>query len=317
MTALMNLPAKSLPYERAVTCECDRTFHLPLAFLISPDSEPAHVCVRCGHITCTEVLWTNIHHNTYEPHGRREYDVTEETCAWLDLWPRVLRGNNYDDSAFLPATVRCTDVTDFQLQSARAFAVSRFLPRGRRLREAGIPSEPPPASLPKQLKNYQSLWELSQALIPECDSAVLLNHARPTYRLSSPLAIDALLQRTDLPEILARASASPDNADREIVCAIVREDPATLPLALPGLLAWLEQAAGRPETNFSDYRLRYLVDFLAAQKSATAQIVPALEAAKSRLSRRAFEFSRLLTEAIRKLSGESPLPVSSRPWFFK
>jgi hypothetical protein len=309
-------PAQSLPYERAVACDCDRTFHLPLALLISPESEPAHACVRCGHITCTEVLWTHVHHNTYDPHGRREYPITDETRAWLDLWPRVLRGNNFDDYAFLPATVRCTDVADFHLQSARAFAASRSQPQGRRLREAGIPSSPPPANLPERLNNYRTLWELSRKLTPESDAAWLLNNARPAYRLSSPLAIDALLQRADLPALLARAAASPDNADRETVCAIVREAPATLPLALPGLLAWLEQSAGRPDTNFNGHHLPSMLDFFAAQKSAAAQIIPVLEAVKTRVSRHAFEFSRKLTETIRALNGEPPLPISSKPWFF-
>ncbi|MGC4072473.1 MAG: hypothetical protein QM760_08150 [Nibricoccus sp.] len=242
----MNPPAQSLPYERAVICHCDRTFHLPLALLISPDSEPAHACVRCGHISCTEVLWTHVHHNTFEPHGRREFPVSEETLAWLDLWPRVLRGNDFEDYAFLPSIVRCTDITDFQLQAARAFASSRTWPRGRRLREAGIPSVPPPASLPKQLENYQTLWELSHELTPDREIAFLLRNARPAYRLSSPLALDALLQRSDLPEVFAEASASQSYEDSEIVCALVRENPVTLPLALPGLLAWLDQAVGRP-----------------------------------------------------------------------
>lgn len=313
----MNPSTQSLPYERAVTCRCDRTFHLPLALLLSPDSEPAHACVRCGHISCTEVLWTHIHHNTFEPHGRREYIVSDDTRAWLDLWPRVLRGNNFDACAFLPATVRCTDVTDFQLQAARAFADSRSLPRGRRLREAGIPSQPPPASLPDQLKNYRSLWELSQQLTPGSDPAWLLENARPTYRLGSPFAIDALLQRADFPEILARASASSDAGSQETVCALVSEAPASLPIALPGLLAQLVQHAGRPEAALTEHRQHMLLDFFAKQKSAAAQLVPALEAIKSRLGRRAFELSRKFTETIRALNGEPPLPVSSTPWFFQ
>jgi hypothetical protein len=312
----MNTPAQSLPYERAVTCDCDRTFHLPLAFLISPGSDPAHACVRCGRITCTEVLWTHVHHNTYDPIGRREYPITDEIRAWLDLWPRVLMGATFDDYAFLPATTRCTDVTDFQLQSARAFASAKSRPAGRRLREAGLPSAPPPENLPERLKNYREFWELGQRLTPARDAALLLNNARAMYRLSSAFAIDALLQRADLPEILARASASPENDDRETIFAIVREDPATLPLALPGLLAWLTQAADRPGTNFTGHHLPSLLDFFAAQKSAAAQIVPVLEAVKARVSRHAFEFSRKLTETIRALNGEPPLPISSKPWFF-
>ncbi|ATC63888.1 hypothetical protein CMV30_07965 [Nibricoccus aquaticus] len=313
MPAAMNPPAQSLPYERAVTCDCDRTFHLPLALLLSPDSEPAHACIRCGLITCTDVLWTHIHHNTFEPHGRREYPITDEARAWLDLWPRVLRGNNSDDYTFLPATVRCTDVTDFQLQSARAFSASRSLPRGRRLREAGLPSTPPPACLPDQLKNYRTLWTLTQQLTPATDATLLLENARPSFRLSSPLALDALLHRTDLPEILARAAASPEH--RETVCALVHEDPATLPHALPGLLAWLDRTLSQPAAP-EDHRVHSLLDFFAKQKPAAAQIVPVLAAIKARLDRRAFELSRKLSETIRALNGEPASPVSTKPWFF-
>jgi hypothetical protein len=312
----MNSPAQSQPHECLLTCGCDRIFHLPLAFLISPDSEPAHACVRCGLIACTEVLWTHIHHNTFEPHGRREYSTTQEVRDWLDLWPRVLRGTGLNDYAFLPSTVRCTDITDFQLQSARAFASSRNLPRGRRLRQAGIPATPPPASLPEQLKNYRTVWEQSQRLTPETDGTVLLENARPVYRLSSPLALDALLRREDLPALIARAAASPDHEDRETVCALVHEAPATLSLALPPLLAWLERAPGFSSAVLDDYRLHDLLAFLGRQKPAAAQIVPRLESVKSRLGRRAYEFSRKLTETIRALNDEPPLPVSSTPWFF-
>ncbi len=313
MPAAMNPPAPSLPYERAVTCDCDRTFHLPLALLLSPESEPAHACVRCGHITCTDVLWTHIHHNTFEPHGRREYAISDEVRAWLDLWPRVLRGNNFDDYAFLPARVRCTDVTDFQLQAARAFSAARSEPRGRLLREAGIPSAPPPSSLPDQLKNYRLLWEFSRELTPTSDLTILLENARPSYQLSSPLALDALLRRTDLPEILPRAAASPEH--RETVCALVQEDPSTLPHALPGLLASLDRALSQPSAP-DDYRVHALLDFFAKQKPAAAQIVPALEVIKSRLDRRAYELSRKLSETIRALNGEPASPVSTKPWFF-
>jgi len=316
MPATMNPPAQSLPYEHAVTCDCDRTFHLRLAFLVSFGDEPAHACVRCGRITCTDVLWTHVHHNTYDPIGRREYAITEETRAWLDLWPRVLRGNDFDDYAFLPATTRCTDVTDFQLQSARAFAASRSQPRGRRLREAGIPSTPPPASLLKQLKNYQILWELAQEFTPDCDMGLLLRNAKPSYHIASPLALDALLQRSDLPDVFAQAFLTLGDETASTVCALVKENPATLPLALPGLLAWLDQIVRRPGANLYDHRLLSLLDFLAVQKNAADQIVPALEAIKANVDLREYEFLRKLIETLRVLKNEPPSPVSRKAWFF-
>jgi hypothetical protein len=311
----MNPDATCLPFECAVTCGCDRAFHLPVALTISPDGEPAHACVRCGRITCTEVLWTHIHHNTFEPHGRKEYTITLETHAWLDQWPRAIPGEKLHDYAFLPASTRCADLAEFQRVTARAFT-ARALPRGRRLREAGIPSDPPPADLPAQLKNYRTLWERCRDLTPGCDAAFLLANAPTQYRISSPLAIDALLRRPDLPRILADAAGGQDDENRESVYAIVREDPATLPFALPHLLAWFQTTSSRPGADLNDYRLRYLVEFLAEQNPAASQIVPVLEAVKAGLNRRAFEFSRGLTAAIRVLNGEPPLPVSGTPWFF-
>jgi hypothetical protein len=311
----MNPVARPLPFECAVTCGCDRMFHLPVGLLISPDAEPAHACVRCGHLTCTEVLWTHIHHNTYEPHGREEYAISEETRAWLDLWPRVLQGKNSNDYAYLQARTRCADVAEFKHVAALAFA-SRPSPRGRRLREAGIPSAPPPASLPGRLKNYRALWERNRDLTPDRDAAFLLANARPQYLISGPFAIDALLQRPDLPQILAGAASGADDENRESVYAIVREDSTTLPFALPHLLTWFQSAVSRPGADLSDYRLRYLVEFLTEQPAAATEIVPVLEAIKAGLDRRAFEFSRGLTVAIRVLKGEPPLPLSGTPWFF-
>lgn len=308
--------SQSLPYECAVTCGCDRTFHLPLGLLLSPGSEPAHACVRCGHITCTDVLWTHIHHNTFEPRGRREYAISDETRAWLDLWPRVLRGNDFEDYVFLPASLRCHDLSDFQLQSARAFSASSRLARGRRLREAGIPAPPPPANLPEQLKNYQTVWELDRELTPDRDRTFLLDHASPTYRLSSPLAVDALLRRSDLPEAFAEIFLRNGRDAAAAACVLVRDNPATLPLALPGLLVWFEKTVRQSGERLYDSRLSALLKFLADQKSAASQIVPALEAIKTAVSLTEYEFLRELIETLRVLKGEPPSPVSRKAWFF-
>ena len=78
---------KDLPFELRVTCGCPAPFHLRVGLAETSSLEAAHACIRCGKLTVTEVLWEHSHHNTYNPYGRREKQLSPEVRAWLDHWP--------------------------------------------------------------------------------------------------------------------------------------------------------------------------------------------------------------------------------------
>jgi hypothetical protein len=309
------IPAKDLPLEHRVSCDCPAIFHLRVGLAETNSLDAVHACVRCGEITFTEVLWEHVHHNTYHPHGRREKKLSVELRAWLDRWPRVVEGENQTDYTFLPAHTRCTDEKELAGIISPLRQEQLALPRGRRLHHLGRPAEPSPADLPQKLDDYRQLWHAVQ-LSPTTDPATLMRYANPQLRPTSALATDCLLQRSDAAYVVGKAAAVSDGQVRQTVYSIVSEEPSLLPIALTSLLSWVDGVAGCQGKNADGQILEDLLNFLAKQKSCRSRIVPALEAAKSRLCRAAFELSRKFTETIHALNGEPPLPISPTPWFF-
>ncbi len=306
---------QNLPFELRVTCGCPASFHFRVGLAETNSLEAAHACIRCGKLTATEVLWEHIHHNTYNPYGRREKQLTPEVHAWINRWPRVVEGAHETEYVFLSAQTRCADEKELASVVALARAEQHSLPRGRRLHHVGAPAEPPPPELPQALDDYRQLWRASQ-LTPSTDPDTLLRFANPRFRSTSALATDCLLQRSDIAYLIGQAAGNSDSTVRQTVYSIVKEEPALLPPALNSLLGWMDDVVGRQGINLEGQSLEELLSFLAKQKSSQARITPALEAAKSRLCRAAYELSRKFTEAIRALNGEPPLPITHTPWFF-
>jgi len=306
---------RDLPFELRVTCGCTAAFHLRIGLAETNSLEAVHACIRCGKLTATEVLWEHIHHNTYNPYGRREKPLSPGLLEWFNRWPRVIEGKGEADYVFVAPQVRCSSEEELAGLTARAREEQLSLPRGRRLHHVGTPVEPPPADLPQALDDYRQLWRASQ-LSPSTDPSILLRFANPQFRSTCALATDCLLQRSDAAFLIGQAAASPDSSARQTVYSIVNEEPAMLPPALNSLLSWMDDMVGRHGATMEGQSLEELLSFLAKQKTAQARITPALEAAKSRLCRAAYELSRKFTETIRALNGEPPLPITHTPWFF-
>jgi hypothetical protein len=306
---------KDLPFEMRVTCGCPASFHLRVGLAETNSLEAVHACIRCGTLTATEVLWEYSHHNTYNPYGRREKQLPAEVNAWLERWPRVIEGKHETDYVFISAQTRCADEKELLDLTARMREEQLPLPRGRRLRHAGSPVEPPPTELPGALDDYRQLWRASQ-LNPSTNPDILLRFANPHFRPTSALATDCLLQRSDAAYVIGQAAANSDSSVRQTVYSIVNEEPTLLPPVLNSLLGWMDDVISRQGATLEGQSLEELLSFLAKQKSAQARITPALEAAKSRLCRAAYELSRKFTETIRALNGEPPLPITHTPWFF-
>jgi len=306
---------KDLPFELRVTCSCPASFHLRLGLAETNSFEAVHACIRCGRLTATEVLWEHIHHNTYNPYGRREKQLPAEVRAWLECWPRVIDGQHENDYVFVAPQTRCADENELINLTTRTRKEQLSLPRGRRLHHVGAPTEAPPADLPQALEDYRQLWRASQ-LSSSTDPDTLLRFANPRIRSTSALATDCLLQRSDAAYLIGQAAANSDPSVRQTIYAIVNEEPALLPPALNSLLGWMDDVISRQGATFEGQSLEELLSFLAKQKSAQARITPALEAAKARLCRAAYELSRKFTETIRALNGEPPLPITHTPWFF-
>jgi hypothetical protein len=304
-----------LPFELRVSCSCPSLFHLRVGLAETNSLEAAHACIRCGKLTATEVLWEHIHHNAYNPYGRREKQLPSGVLTWLDRWPRVIEGKHETDYVFISPQTRCADEKELAKLIAETRETQLALPRGRRLHLFGAPSEPPPPELPQAFEDYRQLWRASQ-LNPSTDPDTLLRFANPRFRPTSALATDCLLQRSDAAFLIGQAAANSDSSVRQTIYSIVKEEPALLPPVLNSLLGWMDDVIGRQGAGFEGQSLEELLGFLAKQKSAQARITPALEAAKARLSRAAYELSRKFTETIRALNGEPPLPATHTPWFF-
>jgi hypothetical protein len=298
---------------RSVQCTCDPALQVNIGL---PGYREQHVatCLRCGQVTVSQLLLQHVHHNTYEPYGREEVSVTEEIRSWLAKWPRQIKTER-QESLYFPASLRCSsprEMFDF-VQSQKAAQLQ--LAEGRRLRLAGIPEESPPA-LPEVLNDFAQLWELNRALQPSTDIEVLFKHADPRYFLSSALAIDALLSRDDLPGALRAAIFGDDHYGRMTACAIATEGLELRPLVLPMLLEWIERAASRFGQVCEPWQYREVLDRIKAWKPDAELAAEPLERAAKAIGARDYEMVRKITEIVRGVRGEPPLPISSVPWFF-
>ncbi|PTY07596.1 hypothetical protein DB347_05010 [Opitutaceae bacterium EW11] len=310
--------SSALSLDRSVTCACDRALHVPVA-LEPTMSRGVHACLSCGTVTASEMLTRHVHHNTFEPYDRREIPLDERARQWLSAWPRLIevdRGGPF----FVPASTRIAKSRDLFDLAQGLRAAQQTLPRGRRLREAGLPAEPPPP-LPEALEDFALTWSYA-GLQPSDDPQRLLARADPRRWLSSPLAIDTLLQRTDVAQLVVEAIRNGDHYRRMTACATATESPALREIALPALLAWLEGVClshdpADPERLDEPWHIAAALDQIRRWKPPAAAAEAALEKAKQRIGRRDFELVRQISEILRHLRGEPPLPVSSTPWFFR
>ncbi|MGC4072474.1 MAG: hypothetical protein QM760_08155 [Nibricoccus sp.] len=220
------------------TCGCDSRFLLPVGLLATDEYHGVSACLRCGKLVCSAGSDSP---NTHET-------LTPKALAWLNRWPRLLATPD-GDFACLPAAVRCTTLEELEIVRSAAWNAQRHLPRGRRLNRAGWPMTPPPDSLPSALSHYRLLWEAA-GFTSATDLDTLLYWAIPAHTLVSPLALNALLQRRDLRQLLPGLANSPVLHRRTVLCALAQEDASLVPVLRPHLQSWLQRhdrAADSPQ----------------------------------------------------------------------
>lgn len=308
----VNASKNSLSLRRRVACACDPALNLTIGLDGNVDREVA-CCAKCGKVTASQLLTRHVHHNTFEPYDREEIALTPEVAAWLDLWPRLVTTER-DEPLYFSHEFRCPTARELFERVAAARMAQLVLPRGRRMRQAGLPSTPPP-TLPDALSDFSYVWEVAQAG-PDRDPQRLLDCADPRFALSSALAIDSLLQRRDLPELLVDAVERGSHYRRMTACAVANEDLNIRAIILPPLLHWVENVFIEPGSGCEAWHVSAVLDTFKQWKPAPEIAAASLERAAQRIGRRDYELVRKITEVLRVIRGESPLPISTTPWFF-
>lgn len=251
-------------------CQCDSRLSLPLGTPGTANHPAALACLRCGTISPAT------QNASACPSGEI---FTPDSVAWLARWPRLLLSED-NDFVCLPAAVRCTTLDELETVRRAAWNAQRHLPRGRRLNRAGWPMTPPPDSLPSAFSHYRVLWEAA-GFTSATDLDTLLYWAIPAHTLVSPLALNALLQRGDLRQLLPGLAHSPVLHRRTVLCALAQEDASLVPVLRPHLQSWLQhhdRAADSPQKRALSPEAELCRDSLRAwqlARTSTSQPLPA------------------------------------------
>lgn len=301
-----------LTVSRAVQCTCDPRLNVQIGIEGNVYREVA-CCVKCGRITASYLLTQHVHHNTFEPVEREEIPLSAEAIAWFNRWPLLVETDNRE-IVYFPAGFRCGSAAELAQRVDREKARQFELPRGRRMRNAGIPTEPPPP-IPEALADYGSVWEVARDSVT-ADARTLFAWADPRYWLSTDLAVDAFLQRSNRNELLRTAVLNGSHYERMTGCAIASVDEPTKALVLPLLLQWLEATVTAFGINAESWHLMAVLDVIAKWKPSPAVVAQPLERLSKEIGRRDYELVRKVTEILRAVRDEPPLPISSVPWFF-
>lgn len=254
----------------AGACSCDNQFLLPVGLPGSGEHPAVFACVRCGALA-----WT--------VSAGAQRSLPPAAASWLNRWPRLLATPD-GDFACLPAAVRCTSLDELETTRHTAWKNQRQLRPARRLNRAGWPMTPPPDSLPSSLSHYRLLWEAA-GFTPATNLETLLYWAIPDDPLVRHFALNALLQRPDLRQLLPGLAHSPVLHRRTVLCALAKEDPSLVPSLRPHLQSWLQRHDREPDSP----RKRAL--------SAEAEIC--------RASLRAWQFARVFVPETRPASARS------------
>lgn len=310
--------------ERTVACACDPAFYRP----VISESVGVNACLHCGTVTATRAVgddgrYTGDAWTAYLP-----LEIPEQHLSWLARWPRIRVIRRHDilwpmaaelvreDVIYLPAKRRFRSVEDLTRFEADLEADIAKTPRGRRLRDAGTPSAPPPRDLATLFAEFHVLWDTLQ-LRADRPLPELIRHAQRR----SPgrfVASELLLERRDrLPIVLdALRSSDPEwqSAGHVLALGLQPTPPEVITCALE-LLEGIPMvpSADAPGRIAGFARFEALVLLLAELRARDPEVMAVLQRLLRKVVRHDAHLVDPLRAALRVLRGESPPPLSFLP----
>lgn len=203
-------------------CACGEALRRSVAFIPTGYTYRVVACLGCGATGLIES-------HGYEPrpgdirHGADFRLALDPGLAhWFGRWPRVFHiVRDYRvHPGFIPSRNRFASAEDAagweRGEEDRQLALSE----GARLREAGVPGEPPPLPLEGELAVFHRLWDAIQRTYP-ADAPALIQAAAQGGP-SGAVAADTLLRSPVYTAALGQAVADADSGVRLAAHAVIR-----------------------------------------------------------------------------------------------
>lgn len=301
-----------LTAESRVDCGCDPSFQLPVGVDPTGNNHRITACLSCGKVEATEAAVDEPRAGDIRCHGHSVLALPGPLLEWFAQWPRMLMKWPYD-YACLPSSTRCASAAELAETSAKAWADQAALPRGRRLRLAGVPRVPAPVPLPLHFQGYGVIWEALQ-LPAQTDPIRLFGMAQYPSG-TGPIAVDLILQREDRATLLKEFIAEPVPELRLGAFNVLLAERSLLPEVLPLLIELIGRipvfvdSESRRITAWREVEV--LLEALSALKPVSGELGEALKALSTRIGRKDYELVRRISDTVRLLNGE---PVPSRAY---
>jgi hypothetical protein len=283
-----------MPPEQEVDCPHGGAMERPVLFDPTGRNRRVTACVACGTVSVTDAQVDEPCPHDVRNLGNTVLGIPEDAREWLALWPRLvwnIDAWNGRRTVYLPATLRVATPAELAAAERDALAASASdgLDRGGRLRQAGIPEAPAPASLPASLRHYAAEWSGLHLPADMPLDELIARTGRPDH--AAPYAQEALMSRPDLPDLLADLLRSPLRSRLAAGLALAgRADlPETArPVAIAGLIARLRAIESDEQATHA------LLDVLYRFGPAAAEARPLLKEMADRVEARDYYLAQRL-----------------------
>ena len=277
--------------ERPVDCGCPAALTLKVLDTL-PGPIRMVACMKCGRSELADPILTEDTPHDVQLHGFDLCEISEEVRTWASAWPRFIEVDK--QWIYLSAAARFESEAELNAAVAAATAEQRGATLRDTLMALGIPSAPPPASLPESLQGFVEIWQGLQ-LNDETPVEELLDAAT---RWNGPhqLAAEVLARRMDLSELAAYLLYDPILQKRLWGRYLCREFRLSGPEILAPILAQLRLL------NDNMTREMYDVCLLLGNMGAKAvAALPDLQAAAARVEHSDYYMHKDLTDTIKRL----------------
>src|SRR6185437_9472455 len=140
---------------KPVSCDCPAEFVLVVLDTL-PGGVQMAACAKCGRSDLADPIATEDRPHDVQFHGFSFVELSPEARDWASAWPRY--SVVAERRVYLSAAVRFETVAERDAAIAAAAAQQTSATLRETLLALGIPSTPPPASLPEALAGFVQIW---------------------------------------------------------------------------------------------------------------------------------------------------------------
>lgn len=146
---------------RLVRCACDAAFSLPLLDY-DPTGGMAASCTRCGYTDLAIPILLERWQQKPAFQGYRYCNLSEPVRAWVIRWPPFQASGVRGIKSYLSCTARFESTTELVGAIDEAGSAQSGKRLSEVLRGAGVPGEPPPEGMPRELDFFTGVWRALQ-----------------------------------------------------------------------------------------------------------------------------------------------------------